>query len=87
MCMMPYLAAEVPLSIVPWDESAPAFNTSVLAPHEERVRTQFGKPHACWDGDQESLPEHRRTLTPSALENDSFLFLEKELSTVDRDVA
>ncbi len=40
---------------------------------------------ACWDGDQEASPEHRRSLTPSALESDDFYFLQKELSTIESD--
>ena len=138
MCMMVYIAADMPLDLVAWDDLAPAFNVSALAPDEERVRRQFGKTHvvyvgsyegcacgfqlgeyppdgadsqerehqrtslrefadylrreihrvgpielfACWDGDQEATPEHRRVLTPSALEQESFFFLEKELSAV-----
>jgi hypothetical protein len=134
--MMVYLAADMPLREVVWNEAAPAFNTTPLAPEEQRVRRQFSKPDliyagsyegcscgfqlgeypleysepdeisqrqkslhdfaaylreeirrvgvievfACWDGDQEATPEHRRTLTPSALEMDSFFFLKKELS-------
>ena len=141
--MMVYVAADGPLRLIPWDESAPAFNTSVLAPDEERVRRQFGRTSvvyagsyegcacgfqlgqypsesadpkeredrrtslrqfadylrqelarvgtielfACWDGDQEATPEHRRALTPSGLEDDGFFFLEKELSTVTSDAA
>jgi hypothetical protein len=41
---------------------------------------------ACWDGDQEASPEHRRTLMPSLLESDTFFFLEKELSAVTPDI-
>jgi hypothetical protein len=37
---------------------------------------------ACWEGDQEASPEHRRTLTPASLEADDFFFREKELSRV-----
>jgi hypothetical protein len=138
MCMMVYLAADALLREVAWNEAAPAFNTTALAPDELRVRRQFSKPYliyagshngcgcgfqlgeyppehtepdemsnrrrslhdfaaylreeiarvgevqlfACWDGDQESPPEHHRGLTPSALEASSFFFLEKELSTI-----
>ena len=138
MCMMVYIAADLPLRLVAWDDLAPALNTSALAPDEERVRRQFSKANvlyvgsyegcgcgvqlgkyppdkgdaqerehqrtslrefadylrqeiarvgpielfACWDGDQETTPEHRRALTPSALEQESFFFLEKELSAV-----
>jgi hypothetical protein len=141
MCMMVYLAADLPLRPIPWDEGAPAFNTTPLAPTEERVRRQFGRAHllyagshegcgcgfqlgqyptdrtepderarrreslralaaslreevaragpielyACWDGDQEAPPAHRRALTPSAVDADTFFFLEKELSVVSGD--
>jgi len=37
--------------------------------------------YACWDGDQETAPEHHRILTPSSLEADDFFFRQKELST------
>lgn len=140
MCMMIYLAAEMPLRKVAWNEAAPAFNTRPLIADEQRVRRQFSKPYlvyagsyegcgcgfqlgqypseysepaemshrrkslhdfaaylreeiprvggielfACWDGDQEAAPEHRRALTPSALEADTFFFLQKELSTIGR---
>ena len=48
--MMVYLAADRPLRMIAWDESAPAFNTSALAPDEERVKRQFGKPHLIYAG-------------------------------------
>ena len=138
MCMMVYLAADQPLRTIPWVEAAPAFNTSSLAPDEERVRCHLQGNHvlyvgsyegcgcgfqldsdarafldreeldcrerslrafaqylreelarvgtihlfACWDGDQDASPEHRRALTPSALEDSTFSFLQKELSTI-----
>lgn len=138
MCMMVYLAAELPLRLVPWVEETPAFNVSSLAPDEERVRIQFRLPNvvyvgsyegcacgfqldagahatldevelrlrrdsllafaaylrdelvrvgdielfACWDGDQGASPEHRRVLTPSSLEGETFAFLQKELSSL-----
>lgn len=141
MCMMIYLAADVPLRTVEWCEDAPGFNASAPAPDEERVRCQFTKPnliyagsyegcgcgfqlgedprdslepdevvqrgrslhefaaylreelrradalelYACWDGDQEEPPVHRRSLTPAMLEADTFFFLQKELSTVTED--
>jgi hypothetical protein len=142
MCMMVYLAADLPLRTVEWNKEAPAFNTSPLAADDDRVRGQFEKSNityagsyegcgcgfqlgkypgssepaeveaqrkslrefaaylrgelprvgsiqlfASWDGDQQDPPEHRRVLTPSALENDDFFFLEKELSIVTEDAA
>jgi hypothetical protein len=53
MCMMVYLAADAPLRSVGWDESAPAFNTSAIAPDEERVRRQFSKPCVLYAGSHE----------------------------------
>lgn len=141
MCMMIYLASDVPLRTVEWLEGDPRFHTSPLASDEGRVRRQFTKSnltyagsyegcgcgfqlgkyppeflepdeavqrrrslhefaaylreelprvgaielYACWDGDQELPPVHRRTLTPSSLEADTFFFLEKELSMVTGD--
>jgi hypothetical protein len=38
--------------------------------------------YVCWDGDQDSLPEHRRNLTPASLKAETFFFMRKELSTV-----
>ena len=46
-------------------------------------RVPFIELFACWDGDQSSPPEHRRTLTPHTLNGDGFFFLEKEFSRVE----
>lgn len=48
---------------------------------EELARLREIEVYACWDGDQELEPEHRRTLTPSSLELDDFFFLGRERST------
>jgi hypothetical protein len=40
---------------------------------------------ACWEGDQEAPPEHRRALTPADIEGERFFFLQKEISTVGAD--
>jgi len=141
MCMMIYLAADLPLRTIEWREDNPGFNTSAVTPGEERVRRQFTKAHliyagsyegcgcgfqlgeypleslepdevvqrrrslhefaaylreelprvgrielfACWAGDLEEPPTHRRVLTPASLETDAFFFLQKELSTVTGD--
>jgi hypothetical protein len=138
MCMMIYVAADQPLRVIPWVEAVPAFNTSSLAPDEERVRRHFQGSYilyagsyegcgcgfqldsdarafldrgelerrqrslhafaqylreelarvetihlfACWDGDQDATPEHQRVLTPAMLEDPTFSFLQKELSTI-----
>ena len=52
---------------------------------EELPRVGTIQVFACWDGDQEAPPEHHRRLTPSAIEADSFFFLQKELSTFEPD--
>ncbi|MEZ4223521.1 MAG: hypothetical protein R3B13_21415 [Polyangiaceae bacterium] len=52
---------------------------------EELPRVGSIQLFACWDGDQEAPPEHRRALTPSALETDAFFFLQKEFSTIGPD--
>jgi len=138
MCLMLYLAADKPLEMVAWDDSAPGLYVEELAAEEKRVRRNFEKPHvvyvgshegcgcgfkrpsqdpspgphlrperrsraqlraylerqvarvgaiellACRDGDQARRPSARRTLTPAALADDSFAFVESELATVER---
>jgi hypothetical protein len=51
--MMVYLAADLALREVDWNEASPAFNTAPLAPDEERVRRQFSKPHLIYAGSYE----------------------------------
>ena len=51
----------------------------------ELARVGAIEAYACWDGDQDSPPEHHRTLTPSSLEADDFFFHQKELSTLVED--
>jgi hypothetical protein len=51
--MMVYLAADVPLRPIPWDERSPGFNTSPLAPDEKRVRSQFEKSNLVYAGSYE----------------------------------
>ncbi len=136
--MMIYLAADVPLPLVPWDEEEPGFHVDEISETEEGVRAQFQKAHvvyvgshegcgcgfqygkwpegthepselalcqaskaalaeylseqagrvgrielfACWDGDQEAIPEHQRSLAPAELAKPEFFFLEKELIAV-----
>jgi len=53
MCMKVYVAADLPLRLVPWNGNAPAFNTSLLASREGRVRAQFTKPHLLYVGSHE----------------------------------
>ncbi len=44
MCWVLYLAADRPLALHPFDPAAPGFNLAELAPREQVVRGQFGKP-------------------------------------------
>lgn len=44
MCWVLYLAADRPLALHPFDPAVPGFNVAELAPREEVVRGQFGKP-------------------------------------------
>jgi hypothetical protein len=53
MCMMLYLAADVPLRTVEWREDAPGFHTSPSTADEERVRCQFTKPNLFYVGSYE----------------------------------
>jgi hypothetical protein len=45
MCLVVYSGSPAPLPLVPWTESAPAFNVRTLAPHEEAVRRVLSHPH------------------------------------------
>ena len=51
--MMIYLAADVPLRMLAWREDAPGFNTTAVAPDEERVRCQFTKRNLAYAGSYE----------------------------------
>jgi hypothetical protein len=53
---------------------------------DETARVGAIEVFACWDGDQDAPPEHRRALTPSSVEADRFFFLQKELSVIRPDV-
>lgn len=57
MCMMVYLASDLPLRTIPWDKAAPGFTTSALASSdkdlEKLLRRQFTKPHLLYVGSYE----------------------------------
>lgn len=53
MCMMVYIAASVPLALVPWNESQPAFYVSELHGSEVAVRQQFDVTHVFYAGSHE----------------------------------
>jgi hypothetical protein len=47
---MVYLASEQPLTAAPWNEKAPGFHITDLAPDERRVQSQFTKPFIVYAG-------------------------------------
>jgi hypothetical protein len=53
MCMTVYLASDVPLPTIPWEQSTPAFNVADLRAPDESVRKQFSKPHVYYVGSHE----------------------------------
>ncbi len=50
MCMALFVAADEPLPVIEWRESAPAFNVQVISETEESVRRHFSKPHVYYLG-------------------------------------
>ncbi len=50
MCMGVYLASEVLLPILPWDETARGFNVVELSEYEQPVKAQFTKPYVYYVG-------------------------------------
>lgn len=50
MCMAVYLASDVPLPLIPWDEGNPSFNTMELSDYEQPFMEQFTKPHVYYLG-------------------------------------
>ena len=50
---MVYLGAALPLRLLPWDESAPAFNVNALRERERRVQPQFETLHVVYVGGYE----------------------------------
>lgn len=50
MCLVVFIASRSPLPLVPWNPQLPAFNVTVLSPHEERVRAHFALPYVASAG-------------------------------------
>lgn len=50
MCMGVYLASEVPLPLVAWDENARGFNVAELSEYELPVKAQFTYPYVYYVG-------------------------------------
>ena len=53
MCMMVYIAAPVPLALVPWNESQPAFHVCELREAEVAVQQQFDVANVFYAGSHE----------------------------------
>jgi hypothetical protein len=49
---------------------------------DETARVGAIEIFVCRDGEQTARPAHRRTLTPAAVEEEDFSFLDNELSTI-----
>ncbi len=45
MCWVLYVAADVPLPEIPWNQDRPAFNATRIPRPESPVARQFSKPH------------------------------------------
>jgi hypothetical protein len=50
MCFTLYIAAPVPLPIIPWDEQTRQLHTEELSDYYESVRAQFQDPHVLYVG-------------------------------------
>jgi hypothetical protein len=50
MCYVFYAAADSPLPLIPWNETAPGLNVSIPEPAEETVRAHFTKPNVVYIG-------------------------------------
>jgi hypothetical protein len=50
MCMGVYVAADVPLPLMVWDEHNPGFNVTAISEYEQPVRSQFSKSHVYYLG-------------------------------------
>ena len=55
MCMAVYIAADQPLTLVPWDEAHPAFYLADVDPADLPVLSQFTKAHVAYAGSHEGL--------------------------------
>lgn len=51
--MAVYIAADQPLTPLPWDEAHPAFHLATVDAADVSVRSQFTKPHVAYAGSHE----------------------------------
>ncbi len=51
--MILYLAADQPLSLIPWDDTRPAFHVTELPANRAAVRRQFSRPFVYYAGSHE----------------------------------
>ena len=50
MCLAVFIASDRPPVLVPWDETAPAFNVVPVSEREQIVRQQFSLGHTVYAG-------------------------------------
>jgi hypothetical protein len=50
VCRAFYLATDRPVDLIPWSESAPAFNVVPLSEVDAKVTSQFSKPSVVYVG-------------------------------------
>jgi hypothetical protein len=50
LCLAVFIASDQPLVLVPWDETAPAFNVVPVSEHEQIVCQQFSLVHTVYAG-------------------------------------
>ena len=54
MCLVAYIASNIPLPLILWDKNEPAFHVAELSTEEDqKVRVQFSKPHIYYLGSHE----------------------------------
>lgn len=53
MCMMVYIASDIPLPLIPWSKDKPAFHVQELTQRDAAVRRQFSKPNVYYVGAHE----------------------------------
>ena len=93
MCMVAYIASHSPLPLIPFQESAPAFNVTELTEGERMVLSHLALPYvrqhavkqiySCWSGDEGEPQKSVRHITPEDLVANNFFFRERELLIVD----
>ena len=60
MCTAVYIAADIPLTLVPWVETAPAFYVAEISGSDLAARVQFSQPHVYYAGSYEGCGFQRR---------------------------